>query len=469
MPIFTRRAIQMMLDDLAPCMTKAKAKDLVHRLDHSDPDQAIPHEYELALTWATSKVAHVEIERPVGAKAPDIYSADFFPDGPAYIEVAAVSDVALSGETVMKRAANIITNFANTLSKRAGRHLLFEFQEESGYALASQPKPGTLSFNARSQYFRRRKITAKFMLTDVMKNDLSTWVKSPIPRTPLRLTDEEIDVFIVWCEREVHPHGNVFSRMPSEAHDLRDNPIWKVLKDKEREQLSGVPQGTSRWIFICDAGCSLLRHINPLMQHHETVSGSQVIRAFLAQSSIDGVCVFTPGHNNSSNIFQRSNGNIFWKFHIFDTAPPNIETKYDNLNKFIDIIPTPHYEGYQARSLHQQSAFAPQGRGQYLSTIWQSKLGLTSMKISARAFQEYLAGRLTHEDFKRFVDVEMFEGALKRGLTISNITLELRGIENDDDYVVLEFAPDPSAMPFKAPDLSKAGEPGTISVEPQAE
>jgi hypothetical protein len=51
MPIFRRRQIQQMLNELGPWLTKSKAVDLLKRLEHRSPDQAIPAEFELALSW----------------------------------------------------------------------------------------------------------------------------------------------------------------------------------------------------------------------------------------------------------------------------------------------------------------------------------------------------------------------------------------------------------------------------------
>jgi hypothetical protein len=368
----------------------------------------------------------------------------------------------------MRRAANIITSFANTLAKRAGRHLHFEFQEESGYIPPPPSQHGLFSLTARSRYFRRRKITNKFVLTDAMKNGIAAWIKGPMPRMPMRLTDPEIDVFIEWREREVHPHGNVFSRMPSEAHDLRDNPVWRVLKDKEREQLSGVPEGTRRMIFLCDAGCSLLRHVKPITRHHTTVSGEQVIHAFLAESSIDGVCVFTP-RRRSSNPFERFNNPIIWWVYAFDHRDGITEAEYAKILAVKDLLPVAHLESYQARSLHQQSMFDPQGRGHYVPPQWRrSGSGVERVRVSARAVLEFLAGRLTREQFQNFGEAGLFEKTLRQGLTISGVTLEATGIENDDDYLVFEFAPDPSAMPFREPEIQTVVEVAPAKPTPKS-
>lgn len=453
MPIFTRRSIQLMLDELAPWLSMSKARDFVHRLDHVQPDQAIPFEYELALTWAVSKVADLEIERPVGSKEPDIFSSDLFPSGPAHVEIAAVSDVALSGEAVMTRAANIIMAFANSIVKRSGRHLYFEFQVESGYIPPSPSAQSFFSWAAKSRYFRRRKINNNFVLTEEIKEKMVAWLKSPPPRNPIRLTNSDVDVVVQWRDSEVHQHANIFSSMPSEAHDIKENPVWRVLKDKEREQLSAVPQGVRRMIFLCDAGCSLLRNVNPIGRPHNTVSGKEVIRAFLAESTIDGVCVFTPGRR-SKNAFQTWNNPLIWRVHIFDLRVGITEAEYANVEAIKNLLPAPVLESYQARSWHQQGMFAPQAHGQFLPAQWRrSGSGVETVKISSRGVQEFFAGRLSREQFNSFVDSELFEQALKEGKTISSVTLEPREADQDDDYLIFEFAPDPSAMPLRVPDV----------------
>jgi hypothetical protein len=52
MPIFPRRQLQLMLDELGPWLVKSKATDLLKRIDNEDPDQSIPGEYELGVGGA---------------------------------------------------------------------------------------------------------------------------------------------------------------------------------------------------------------------------------------------------------------------------------------------------------------------------------------------------------------------------------------------------------------------------------
>ena len=73
------------------------------------------------------------------------------------------------------------------------------------------------------------------------------------------------------------------------------------------------------------------------------------------------------------------------------------------------------------------------------------------MKISARLLQEYLAGKVSPENFERsaFGERNYFTLWLGQGYTISKTTLEPAGLDKDDDYVVFEFSPDPAASRLK--------------------
>lgn len=47
MPIFARRRLQAMLDDLGRLLTPAKQADLLARLEHSDTGKVLSAEFEL--------------------------------------------------------------------------------------------------------------------------------------------------------------------------------------------------------------------------------------------------------------------------------------------------------------------------------------------------------------------------------------------------------------------------------------
>ena len=75
------------------------------------------------------------------------------------------------------------------------------------------------------------------------------------------------------------------------------------------------------------------------------------------------------------------------------------------------------------------------------------------LKMSARALHEFLAGRITREQFergRRDDEPNPFEHFLKQGYTLSASRLEPAGIDEDDDEIVFEFAKDAAASDFYA-------------------
>jgi hypothetical protein len=441
MPIFSRRRLQAMLDDLAPHLTSAKSADLVARLDHKDTQLALAGETELALIWAVGQVADLTVEPALlGAPAcPDVYSLDLFRSGPAVIEITALSDDTFSGQKDMDRAANILVNFANRTKKDAGKNLYFEFMEAGGYE--------------NGCYQRRRRVTPDFRLTSDLENALRGWLLGanwPEPN-PIRLTDPQIDVVAHW-KQFVHPQFRTFSSMPAVASDIEDNPLFKALRKKER-QLSSVPEGMLKCIFLGDAGCRNLRHLRSSAAVE--VSGDKIIRYFLGKSSIDVVCVFSPHHSNRT-VFP-SFASVAWSVEVYERRPTDVEDEYAKLKTLTGILPQPNLEAYTARALHRQGAFHHQARGHYLGMHISSRRSSVTAKISSRLLQEFLAGRISKEHFQHFAfgkDRNLFEHWLKIGFTIQGARLDKTGIQDDDDYIVFDFAADVSAMPLKKPDTA---------------
>jgi hypothetical protein len=432
-----------MLDELAPLIEASKVRDLVRRLDSADPDQCIPAEYELALTWATSKLADVEMEKAIGPKMPDFHSKTLLPSGPVYVEVAALSDDPLSGEPLMKRAANIIMNHCNSVQKQSGKHLHFQFLEERGHV------PVERNGLRQSKWVRRRRITREFVLSATMREQVSRWLKNT--SSPLTINHTQIGVVITWRDKPVHPFANTFSSMPSEAHDLRNNPLFVVLKDKERKQLRGVPADSLKCIFLGDAGCRLLMNLKPISRALNTVSGHDIIKTFLAESSIDIVCVFSPQRANEHVVHHHNNPRV-WTLFMFDRRTNGVEADFARIQSLQALLPPPNLHGYQARSWQQQGMLDPQGRGVYHAAQWSSGGSKMTVKISARGLQELLAGRISQPHWLDWITGEskIIDTALKSGKTISNIRLEKSGPDHDDDYIVMEFEPDPSASPLRS-------------------
>jgi hypothetical protein len=394
-------------------------------------------ELELGLLWSLKQVAEIEIAPviPNSASRPDAFSANLFPRAPAYVEITALSDDTFSGQVAMTRTANIISQFSERLRKGSSKHLYFEFQEHRYYD--------------NGRYHRVRGVSGNFQLAPPLEAALNDWLKaSDWPSPPaIRLTDNQTDVVIRWKEK-VHPLSRTFTSMPAVATHVEDNPIFKRLRKKER-QLSGIPAGSLKCIFLGDAGCRMLRELKPLGP--TDVSGDQTIRHFLARSSVDIVCVFSP--YRSLEMF-RGFSPPQWKVSLYERVQQS-PGEYARINRLATCIPKPQLEGYQARSWHEQGNFNPQGRGIYLGCRMTTQSSSLSISISARMVLELLAGRLTQEQFHNFLFGEnqnQFDHELRLGMTIQAARIDKGGLDEDDDHLVFDFELDSGAAALKKPE-----------------
>lgn len=439
MPIFGRRQLQLMLDGLQSHLSNSKTLDLLRRLESEDPDQCLPAEYELSLTWGLSQLSEIEIEMPIPSGAPDIFSSNFLGLRPAYIDIAAVSDGSIAGTKLMRRAANIINNVCVRFIKSAPSHLHFQFAETSGYLPANRASRGFMRF------FRNRQVTGRFKMDDRIQATLRSWLSNGPPLTALRVANGDIDVTITWKDH-VSSQSNIFSTMPAIAYDARDNPIYRALSSKEKK-LRSVPQGSLRGVFLGDSGSTLLRDIDSA-SGISTLSGRTIIRQFLKDGNLDFVVTFVPRHRILYTQWTNDNPKC-WHIYI-DGRTLEIEADLERLGTLRNVLPKPRLYGYQARSWHEQRMFEPQSRGHYVPATWyiehEGENKMTA-KISVRALQELIAGRIDQAQFQRWAlgEVNYFERALTQGQTISKIQFEKAGPDEDDDYVVIEFSDDPAA------------------------
>lgn len=441
MPLFARRRLQHMFEGLEAPLGEQGATDLIQRLEGIDTNSALAAELELGLLWALSQVTDTKLHPKLpNGRRPEAYCPTLFISAPAFIEVSAVSDDTFSDRDKMDRTANIICQAAKQFQPLSLNHLFFHFTEKTGYEDGA--------------YYRRRNVSADFLLTSELKENLRDWLLSENPKaTPLRLRNEKVDVVISWRDF-VHPEGRTFSSMPPIAYSLENNPIFRRL-EKKRAQLSSAPAGVIRCIFLADAGSDILRNLKPINQDSRAICGESIIWHFLDRYNIDIVAIFSPSRRNQYDLRSPK----IWRLTYFDKRNQTSENvasattagEYINLERLAATLPPPHYEGYQARSLHRQGAFRPQARGQYLAWEMCTRDSMTSVsvKVSSRLVLEYLSGRLSIDQFRRFGAPEHLDSLLSRGFTIQNIRLEKKGIDEDDDHLVIDLDLDPAASPLK--------------------
>lgn len=443
MPVFSRRRLQAMLDDLSDLLNRGKAADLIARLRSKRTGQTLAAEIELGLTWAIRQVSEVEIEPDLDGTSArlDTLAMDLFPSSPAVVEITAISDDSFSGRDDMEKVASKLAQCANGVRRGVGRHLHFAFAE------------ATESRDGKPQ--RVRRVPHGFDLEGDIRSQFEAWLLADDGSRPrsIRLSDEELDVVVTWSSDQVHPESRVFCSMPAVAYDLEDNVLFKALQGKAR-QLSDVPGRYLKCVFVGDAGCYLLRRKSIGVGDAREVSADDIVNHFVSTQRVDIVCVFSPFTDWTA----RSPSSPRWDVSIRDRRDLEVDdNEYDNLRRLCGVLPTPHYESYRARSLHRQGVFDPQGQGHYLGTEMTCNAGsdILRIRMSTRLLQEYLAGRLTYDQFDQWAFgggiVNQFEHQLSRGNVIVDTRFEAAGLDDDDDYIVFELATDPAASSLEVP------------------
>lgn len=442
MPIFTRRRLQAMLNELTPHLDQFKGSDLVGRLENKRVEQALPAEMELALLWALLQLGELEVEPEwfgMG-RLPDAYSERLFDGRPTVIEIAAISDAGLAQEDGMRRTASIFCEAANKIRRGAGRHLHFTFGEESGYAA--------------QRYVRKRKVDPKFAMSSEILSAFASWLgqSSSSLSPPLEVRDGKTNVAVTWHEQRQSKFSNFFSSMPAEAYSLTDNPLCSALKAKV-DQLRSADFVGIRCVLLGDAGSTLLRRLDSSMRGLHSYTGRQIIENFLSRPDcgLDVICAFSP--HRSPNFTAVHREPLTWRMIVFARA--GVTVPVVGLEALRAALPRPRFEGYQARSLQQQAAYSTSSRGWYLGTHIRSGRESMTISISARALLDLLAGRITPDQFNHMVGMKetptqknLFKHRLDQGDVISSVRIEPGGIDEDDDRLVIELARDPSAAPL---------------------
>jgi hypothetical protein len=436
MPLFARRRLQAMLDELQPKLVGSKGRDLLVRLEKKQIDQALPAEMELAVLWALSRLGPLEIEPTwfPSTRLPDAASEMLFRGRRTVLEVAALSDASLPGDEGMRNSHRKLCQLAGAIRKGAGKRISSYFLEES--------------FHASGKYTRRIKAPRSLDIGPEIQARLQAWLQPdlPPPGDRLHLREADLDVVLTWHDQV--QHGFAFgSSMPPEVHDLVDNHLCAVLT-READQLKATAFTDLRCLVLADVGSTLLRRIDDLDSTHRRVSGAQIIRAFLhrPRPGLDVVVVLSPNRHTPLNAYRTE---LAWKVSAFG-RPGAAPLSGDGIDRLVGQLPTPRFEGYQARQLHEQGLYAHDARPWSVGTTILSGDRRMTYKVSSRVLLEVLAGVTpASELLDRRGDGNLLLYKIRHGRTIQAMRLEPGGVDEDDDYAVFEFADDPAALPLK--------------------
>lgn len=439
--MFTRRRLQAMIDELAGELGTSKTLDIIKRLESKEIEQALPAQMELALIWAIASLGDGEIEPGwFGASSlPDAYSERLVPGRPCVVEIAALSDAALPGDVGMRTTSRKLSHEAGRIRKGAAAHLSYFFYEENNYV--------------GGKSLRRVIVPRDFQLTPRLQSLLGHWVREQrADGDELRLQDVDLDVIVKWNDRPQSRY-NYRSSMPPEIRSLDDNYLFGALRRKARQLRSELFEGL-RCVILADVGSSALRDVRKVDYSNRVFNGAQIIDAFLRQDrpGLDVVAVLSA--NRSRPTFTVFDGPIEWDMTTIQR--PGLDLDLTGFKALVHALPPPRIAGHLARQLHEQGAYAPSRRGRYVgSTISGGFNKKMQVKFSARVLLDVLAGREKPERITEIVGptpgANFFKAKLDGGQTISTIRFESGGIDEDDDWIVLEFSDDPAARPLRQP------------------
>lgn len=445
MAIFSRRRIQLMLDELTQHLNQEKRKDLVNRLNDKRVEQSLPAEMELALIW-TLRDLDLEIE-PIwwaNGKNPDAYVEGLIPNTPAVIEITAVADNTMSGEPQMDRCAMQLISIANAAKRGSGDYLYFQFAETGSYR--------------RGRDERGIAAPTDYTPSEMAKSRVRTWIESdPDKKSRLKLQDGELCVGIEKREyRQTRYHNCHVSRPPRVYSDTR-NPIYRTLS-KKSAQVADAPEGTWKIIFLVEAGSRLLSDVskpstNFGVERHSTAT--DIVNKFIKdkRTKVDAVVVFVPIKQYNNGFLTSRGYDKKWSATVFGEDNLTNRQLMQSLDKLIKKLPEPRFDGFNARSLTRQNAMRHDSRGWYLPTTTRFENNELTYRLSLRAFQDFMARRIDEKQFRQYIgdrdDGPSISRFLQNGYTIKNVHYEPKGIDDDDDYVVLEFAKDAAASIFK--------------------
>ncbi|WP_157196485.1 hypothetical protein [Methylobacterium sp. 88A] len=438
---FTNRRLHQMFCDIKPHLNSSKRKDFVGRLNSPSVDQSLPAEIELALIWALAQTGDIDVEPEwlTEIKRPDAYTETLIPGYPAVVEITAHSNGRMAFEDPMVKSATRISEFADTVERKFSEKLRFCFS--------------CLRIYRNNTFERLPKARQNYKISQHGKNQIRRWIEVGEDRLEyLQFEDGEVECQIRYTiPARIPMRQRVWTTAPPETYDLVDNPLFEAL-DRKRKQLSGTPDGIARIIFIADAGSDLLRKIDSssMRDWSNPKTGSQIIENFLLKRKldIDAVVVFTP-HRSTESPFGipaiLNQSKVQWLTKIFTSS--EFSADLSGLENIRRALPNPKREGYQARSIGQQYHTSKIRTRLYRGYRIVSDMKSMKFSISSKALFDLLSG-MPMDEILRDAIPEQIPALRDRGYTINDIKFESKGLDSDDDHIVITLAPDLSNTPF---------------------
>jgi hypothetical protein len=427
MAIFSRRVLQRMLLENAR-LDDSSAQKHARKLNRCTED-TISTEWEVAVLNGLSKLGSVRHEPD--SDAPAVLDIHFeSADGRLKFvgDVVTVTDFGLE-------AQNPIQEFEREVARRARKANLknlagFTFEYGSWTDGDFRDRKVYIAVPNHSKY------------PEFFDDEFNKWLRQVCDdRSQRHVYSKQapsINLTIVFNPGS--PHVSRHSADFRVPQSLTRNPLFHAL-DRKADQFKRARVPNPTVIFACDGASQSMKERSNV----NVFSASDIVARFFKDHSVSAVVFVRVERKMLSHSF--AFGRPFLQIDVIENSP----------------LPGEFARGL--RSLSSQLAVAiPQPDDDVLNAInhlrWKNRrLGLSnsggfemnrdSVKMSARAVQELLAGRMTPETFQKehaFVPAEgrtwsfnPFELALKNGRLIEDVTIE-KAENEDDDWITFFFS-----------------------------
>jgi hypothetical protein len=438
--IFSRRVLQRMLDHNARTIVGAAITQHVQRLNRCDPG-SIAAEWEVAVLYGLAQLGTVEHEPP-GATASRL-DVMFSNDRAAFVgEVVTVTDFGIDDE-------NPLRDFQAAIARAARKYGL----TLAGFAIIVGERHREATPNLKRFLALPPRADIQAFIKTHVEPFLRAIKRDPIlPQESVTRT-ENVDVTI----RYTPGRQGLEASYPSVStpYSLENNPLFNDLKHKADQFKKAQASGTTV-IFACDGGAGSI---------HRRLGGSatsyqprDIIARFFQNHSVTCVCLLTierPLVGIADQGPPRLHLDIFRNERLTSTDDAALA---EILQQLPGLIPAPRDDVMNAIN-HLRGPDPCRGRSHFGGSEMTYDPEKPTVRMSSRALQEFLAGKVAVESFmaahrwgsERGFLSNPFALALGQGRTIKAIQVD-RSTTDDDDWVSITFSsPDPAIAPFRSP------------------
>lgn len=441
MAIFSRRTLQRIINENACFLEKEQLENHVKKLNEGD----LSFEWEIVLLNVFSKLGKVTHE-------------------PKFENCKRKIDVQFSNEN---RGLEFLADITCILGKEDKNNVVISFELELKKIIDQNELSGFWNIyiggNSWDVDFRRKKpelkiptrgeFATKIFDTPNFKRFIENVKKFPDKKDSYYVRNSEIDLNIKYEPRSFHQiHSSHFD--DKTIVSIAQNNIYDSLKRK-CDQLLETPYKGNLGIILCDAFGSGFSSGD--LVHH---SSRNVINEFLFNHK---EISFILTVDSKEDLFNFSDRKPKIKIDLYEGFSSDKEKDtFQLLQKdLIKVFPQPVSDVWQARNFlkyiqtEKDKIFSRDYCGLVVSQ--------NEIKISAKMILEILSGKLSLDKFFQRIGFEghssipnQFLRMLNSGRLFTEVEIEKRNDEMDDDWLVFKFDKEDAAIsPFKMPEIYK--------------